>query len=63
MAEQVERFPLGRLISDNYWSFCDGYQIYRYVVWVTPEEIYKYREVDENGNIIGTPGINDIQYF
>lgn len=62
MAEPAERFPLGRLISNNYWSFLDGYQKYKYVVWVTPDEIYKYREVDENGNVIGTPGINDIVF-
>lgn len=62
MAEPVERFPLGRLISDNYWSFLDGYQIYKYVVWVTPEDVRKYKEVDEDGNVLRTPGVNDIVY-
>lgn len=62
MAEPVERFPLGRLISDNYWSFLDGYQIYKYVVWVTPEDVRKYKEVNELGEVLSTPSIENIVY-
>lgn len=62
MAEPVERFPLGRLISDNYWSFLDGYQIYKYVVWVTPDDVRKYKEVNELGEVLSTPSIENIVY-
>ena len=62
VVEPVERFPLGRLISDNWWSFLDGYQRYHYVVWLKPEDILKYTEVDENGNVIRKPTVEDIEY-
>ncbi len=53
---------LGRLISEHWWSFLDGYQKYHYVVWVTPNDVWKYKEIDENGNTIGTPSPEDIEY-
>ena len=62
LAEPSERHSLGRLISDNYWSFLDGYQIYKYVVWVTPEDVWKYTEIDKDGNIIRKPTKDDIVY-
>ena len=62
MEEKGKFNGLGRLISDNYWSFLDGYQIYKYVVWVTPEDVWKYTEIDKDGKIIGKPTMNDIVY-
>ena len=62
MVEQTERFPLGRLISDHWWSFFDGYMKFQYVVWTTPEDVWKYKEVDEDGNILSIPTADDIVY-
>ena len=62
MDEPSERHSLGRLISDNYWSFFDGYQIYKYVVWVIPEDVYKYKEVNELGEILSIPSKENIVY-
>lgn len=62
MAEPSERHSLGRLISDNYWSFFNGYQIYKYAVWVTPEDVYKYKEVNELGEILSIPSKENIVY-
>lgn len=62
MEEKGKFNGLGRLISDNYWSFLDGYQIYKYVVWVTPEDVYKYKEINELGEVLSQPGIEDIVY-
>ena len=62
MDEPSERHSLGRLISDNYWSFLDGYQIYKYVVWVTPEDVYKYKEVNELGETLSRPSKENIVY-
>lgn len=62
LAEPSERHSLGRLISDNYWSFLDGYQIYKYVVWVTPEDVYKYKEVNELGETLSIPSKENIVY-
>ena len=62
VAEPSERHSLGRLISDNYWSFFDGYQIYKYIVWVTTDDVYKYTEIDKDGNIIRKPTKDDIIY-
>lgn len=53
---------LGRLISDNYWSFFDGYQIYKHVVWLTPDDVYKYKEVNELGEILSIPSKENIVY-
>lgn len=55
---------LGRLISDNYWSFFDGYQIYKYVVYLLEEkDVFKYHLIDDNKNEIYKPGLNDIIYI
>lgn len=63
MAEPSERHSLGRLISDNYWSFFDGYQIYKYVVYLLEEkDVYKYKEVNELGEILSIPSKENIVY-
>ena len=62
VAEPSERHSLGRLISDNYWSFFDGYQIYKYVVWVEPDDVWKYKEVNELGETLSIPSKENIVY-
>lgn len=63
MAEPSERHSLGRLISDNYWSFFDGYQIYKYVVYLLEEkDVYKYKEVNELGETLSIPSKENIVY-
>lgn len=62
MEEKGKFNGLGRLVSEHWWSFLDGYQKYHYVVWVTPNDVWKYKEIDEDGNTIGTPSPEDIEY-
>ena len=45
------------------WSFLDGYQIYDYVVYLLKEDdVRKYTLIDDDGNVIYKPTINDIVY-
>ena len=45
------------------WSFLDGYQIYDYVVYLLNEDdVRKYTLIDDDGNVIYKPTINDIVY-
>ena len=45
------------------WSFLDGYQIYKYVVYLLDEDdVRKYTLIDDDGNEIYKPTINDIVY-
>lgn len=53
-----------KLVSDKgRWSFLDGYQIYDYVVYLLNEDdVRKYALIDDDGNVIYKPTINDIVY-
>ena len=62
MEEKGKFNGLGRLVSEHWWSFLDGYQKYHYVVWVAPEDVWKYTEIDKDGKIIRKPTKDDIIY-
>lgn len=51
-----------KLVSDKgRWSFKNGYQIYKYVVYLMNEsDVHKYILIDDDGNEIYKPKIKDI---
>ena len=53
-----------KLVTDKgRWSFLDGYQIYEYVVYLLDEDdVSKYKLIDNDGNEIYKPTIDDIIY-
>ena len=53
-----------KLKSENgKWSFLDGYQIYEYeVVLLEKNDVKKYKLIDNNGNVIHEPTVDDIVY-
>lgn len=56
------KMKLLKLVTDKgKWSFLNGYQIYEYVVYLMNEDdVRKYTLIDDNGNEIYKPTINDI---
>lgn len=52
----------GYLKSDNWYSYLNGQQKYKYVVYLRREDIFKYKEINELDEFIRQPQPQEIIY-